>query len=166
MCYRWYILVSFFFIWVINVGIHWFDMLLGKRRRDLSLSHPSLVQLKQNQAQRLYLSSVSNLLSSIQFLERLVSNAYCFWIVTKEIKTLGRNWLETMSREFLLSRTPGLPLLVRSTKIINDTSRLTWRWVCTLLLIYLVADLFFLAIPRNVLYRRRSCAWWAWIYLD
>ena len=45
-----------------------------------------------------------------------------------KIWNAGRNWSETMLRESLLSRSPGRPLLARSTKIINDTSRLTWRW--------------------------------------
>jgi hypothetical protein len=48
-------------------------MLLGKQRRDPSSSHPSLVRLKRNQVQRLFLSSVSNLLSLMQLLERSVA---------------------------------------------------------------------------------------------
>lgn len=49
------------------------DMILGKRRRALSSSRHSLVRLKRNRVRRPYLSSVSNLLSLIQFLERSVA---------------------------------------------------------------------------------------------
>ena len=80
----------------------------------------------------------------------------------------SRNYMETMLRGPLLSRTLGHPLLVQSTKIITDISRLTWRWVFTQIfyLVHYWLTIYFLALSWFILYGRRSCPWWAWVYLD